>query len=575
MPGFGLENSVGTPERYSGYFRLNRTVDGHMFFFYFQARKDPENAPLLLWMTGGPGCSSALAVFVENGAYHLVDGKAVESPTGWDVTHNVIYVDQPLGTGFSWTSSDEDYCSGEECVADDMLDFFRALYEARPELVGKDLYVTGESYGGHYVPAVADRLFRASLRGEIVPPVPLRGLAIGNGLTKPSVQFGAYADYLYDNGNISAPLRDVIDLVSPICSFGLEVCELTRFTPECVLAVQLCQQIVFAPLQVATLGMNVYDIRKPCVGQLCYDFSALDEYLNDPAVQSKLGVTPYIEWKSCNMAVYADMLPDWGRDLSLVLPDLLQAGINVLIYAGDKDFICNWLGNRRWVDGLPWIGADDWAAEGEHAWSVDGEPAGEATNVGPLTFLKVFDAGHMVPMDQPDRALDMITRFTRGDSFYDDAKETKRAELDAGTTSAAGGLFQLAQRAVYGATTLFRRSEGTDDASASREPATHHARVGGEGGCHRARDRAVSLAAASGPRHASSARPQTLKRGTAARHAELSMPEFYERVVSIEVALAKAVDAGSVDAKVQTAVRTALRKAGLEPLGSSDRVHDA
>lgn len=58
MPGFGLENELGKPERYSGYFKLNRTVDGHMFFFYFQAREDPENAPLLLWMTGGPGCSS-------------------------------------------------------------------------------------------------------------------------------------------------------------------------------------------------------------------------------------------------------------------------------------------------------------------------------------------------------------------------------------------------------------------------------------------------------------------------------------------------------------------------------------
>lgn len=535
-------------------------------------------------------------MFVENGAYHLVDGKAVESPTGWDVTHNVIFVDQPLGTGFSWTTSDDDYCSGEECVADDMLDFFRALYEARPELVGKDLWVTGESYGGHYVPAVSNRLFRASLQGEIVPPIPLRGLAIGNGLTKPSVQFGAYADFLYENGNISATLRDIVDLISPICSFGLEVCELTRFAPECILAVQLCQQIIFAPLEVATAGMNVYDIRKPCVGTLCYDFSALDEYLNDPEVQRKLGVTREIEWKSCNMAVYADMLPDWGRDLSVVIPDLLQAGINVLIYAGDKDFICNWLGNRRWVDGLPWVGADDWAAETEHLWTVDGEPAGQATNVGPLTFLKVFDAGHMVPMDQPDRALDMITRFTRGTSFYDDANANADA---APARGAAAGAVARATASVRGAARAARRStrqtavqvaaairraEGAAEAhgraasaldAAPLRDAASHPRAGARGGCRKAFDRTLPLKAEVLSGALDSARLPTLSALKAAteaavaglpdahRASSLSLPAFYARVAEVEAAVVKAVDAGVLETSVRDSVRDALQSVGF------------
>jgi len=79
------------PERYSGYFKLNRTYDAHMFFFYFEAREAPADAPVVLWMTGGPGCSSELAVFYENGPFKINEDMTLEeNPTGWDVAANMI-----------------------------------------------------------------------------------------------------------------------------------------------------------------------------------------------------------------------------------------------------------------------------------------------------------------------------------------------------------------------------------------------------------------------------------------------------------------------------------------------------
>lgn len=71
-----------------------------------------------------------------------------ETTYGWDVSANMIFVDQPLYTGFSYSTSDDDRCFDEKCVSNDMLDFFLALYEVRPELAGKDLFITGESYAG-------------------------------------------------------------------------------------------------------------------------------------------------------------------------------------------------------------------------------------------------------------------------------------------------------------------------------------------------------------------------------------------------------------------------------------------
>ena len=108
---------------------------------------------------------------------------------------------------------------------------------------------------------------------------------------------------------------------------------------------------------------------------------------------------------------------DWMQNLEVHIPSVLDAGVRVLVYAGDKDFICNVEGNRRWVDAMAWSGATEFAAAPTTKWAVDGAAAGEARAARGLTFLRVYDAGHMVPMDQPARALDMLQRFIEDQPF--------------------------------------------------------------------------------------------------------------------------------------------------------------
>ena len=142
--------------------------------------------PLLLWMTGGPGYSSELAAFVENGPFTLQkDGTLVDNPYGWDHGHHVIYVDQPVGTGFSYSSDPSDDVTSEAAVAGDVLDFLLEFLDANPSFLGRDLYVTGESYAGHYVPAVAARIAAHNVSPKrATAAIPLAGIAIGNGLTE-------------------------------------------------------------------------------------------------------------------------------------------------------------------------------------------------------------------------------------------------------------------------------------------------------------------------------------------------------------------------------------------------------
>ncbi|KAG1675310.1 hypothetical protein FOA52_015984 [Chlamydomonas sp. UWO 241] len=405
---------VQPPTRVSGYFKLDRTVDAHMFYFLFESRNNAATDPVVLWMTGGPGCSSELAVFYENGPYAINDDMSLtETPFGWDVGHTTIFVDQPINTGFSYSNSDEDRVFNEILVADDMLDFLQEFFEVHPDLAERPFYVTGESYAGHYIPVVAHRVWAAAKAGE-GKPIDLKGLAIGNGLTNPSIQFPAYADFALENKLIPQALHDIIQFWSPICTFASDVCESFQWDFLCGLGLGACMSTCFVPVLAVNPGINVYDIKKTCDGPLCYDFSNADEFLNMDSTKKALGVSKAMEWVACDMMVHQDLSGDWLRDYTHLIPDMLEDGLQVMIYAGTLDLICNWLGNSRWVHAMEWSGQAKFQAAKEQEWSGGDGPAGTVKAAGGLSFVKVFEAGHMVPMDQPKNALAMIAAFTRG-----------------------------------------------------------------------------------------------------------------------------------------------------------------
>ncbi|PIN09604.1 Carboxypeptidase C [Handroanthus impetiginosus] len=160
-------------------------------------------------------------------------------------------------------------------------------------------------------------------------------------------------------------------------------------------------------------GTTYYDIRKKCIGSLCYDFSNVEDFLNQISVKKALGVGD-IEFVSCSSVVYDAMTEDRMKNFAVGLPELLQEGIKLLVYAGEYDLICNWLGNSRWVDNMEWSGQKEFVSAPTVPFTVDGVKAGLQKSYGPLTFLKVYNAGHLVPMDQPEASLEMLRRWIQG-----------------------------------------------------------------------------------------------------------------------------------------------------------------
>lgn len=165
-----------------------------------------------------------------------------------------------------------------------------------------------------------------------------------------------------------------------------------------------CNNVMISPFQ--KTGRNVYDVRKTCDVQknpLCYDIANdIEAYLNDRKIQKALGVDR--KYKGCDMNINLKFLlaGDWMKPYVRNIPALLHEGVKVLIYAGDADYICNWKGNKNWVHELEWKYKNGFNSANDTLWTskITGRPLGELKSYKNFAFLRVFEAGHMVPYDQ-------------------------------------------------------------------------------------------------------------------------------------------------------------------------------
>ncbi|GFQ00209.1 serine carboxypeptidase-like 48 [Phtheirospermum japonicum] len=399
-------NNVTNLGHHAGYIRLPNTKGlARMFYYLFEARQNKAKAPVVVWLTGGPGCSGSIALFYENGPFKLTKNLSlVCNQYGWDQVANILFVDQPLGTGFSYSTKETDIPTTSEKAAVHFYDFLQAFFGNHPEYVKNDFYITGESYAGHYIPAFAARVQHGNKNKQGLH-INLKGMAIGNGWTNSEVQTATYPDYAIKMNLINQSQYNYLknSLVSS-CLWEVEnACEFPR-----IYDITLC--VYITPLQ-------YYDIHKKCKkSNLCYDYSRMEHFLNQKSVKKALGVDVRIEFASCSGAVGDAMLGDGMRNLAVYIPDLLEDGIKLLIYAGEYDLICNWLGNSQWLHEMKWSGQKDFNAIAYVPFMVGRVEAGLQKNHGNLTFLKVHKAGHMVPMDQPKAALEMLARWMQGHS---------------------------------------------------------------------------------------------------------------------------------------------------------------
>ncbi|XP_063541544.1 venom serine carboxypeptidase-like [Cydia strobilella] len=356
-------------ESYTGFFTVNKAYDSNQFFWYFPSMlPDKDQAPVLVWLQGGPGVSSLFGLFCENGPtteqngqfvprqYHSLTTIFGRRYMGWALNHHVIYIDSPVGAGFSFTNDTNGYCTDETQVGEQLYSTITQFFQLFPELQKNDFFITGESYAGKYVPAFAHTIHRKDSNAKT--KINLKGLIIGGAYINPDSQNKFRLDS-EDNPN----------------SMKLGKCDPAKKGDDSFVAV-----------------LNKSEVRKAIhVGTLSYDelSNTVHEYLSK----------------------------DMSRSMAPWLSELLDH-YPVTLYGGEDDHIVSYAGIVDFLrNHFNFTGEDEYKSAKRYSWRVDGELAGCVRSARLLRDIYVLKATHYVPADQPKRAWDLITRLTRGKGF--------------------------------------------------------------------------------------------------------------------------------------------------------------
>jgi serine carboxypeptidase-like clade 4 len=442
----------------------NGSRRGEMMFWMFEPDTQLVPESMVIWLNGGPGCSSFnCGVMMEHSPVtqplHAA-GYCCLKPTPdlsinehtWTKATTMLYVEQPIGTGFSYG---DPLPETERDAARDIDAFLQNFYGVFEHLKPYDFFIFGESYAGMFVPSFTRFIHLRNQkaiedRDESRFLVPLKGAALGNGWVDGKIQGPATIDYSWWHGLIDKPTRDALHTQWNNCMYQLGTENDVEPPPFHPFNVQDDCGMMWGILQAAG-NPNAYDITTwdPNVDQITF---TSEGFYNTPAVIESLHAPTNITWHGCRWGegrrrlVSAQQLEqhrrlymDNDRPLSVVpyIAEVLDAGIPVLVYNGDRDMTTNMVGQELTLNAMEWSGKDDWLDAPRGLWKVNDYPAGWTKEHKGLTFIVVYNSGHMVPYNQAAPAYDLVTRFLKGQSYMDTVLPAIRIKaLD--TTEAKG-----------------------------------------------------------------------------------------------------------------------------------------
>lgn len=446
LPGLNFKPNF---HHYSGYLKASNT---HFLHYWLTlSQKNPATAPVVLWLSGGPGCSSADGLLEELGPFHIKDnGKTVyENVYAWNKIANVLFIESPAGVGYSYATdgnitTNDDQTAAENRVA--LIDLFKNKF---PEYKENDFYITGESYAGVYLPTLGNLLL--SDPGNFPN---FKGLAVGNPLLSYSLNINSLVPFLYQHGLISEKTWTFLSNVC--CNRAPYVCDyygitrsanttacfktleslfsITRnmqhYNPynmyfSCYLPsntesnmgpLHIYHRVIFKHIQMENSKRPTRLHAHPQMKNggstipLCAQYMNAFYYMNRQNVRQSLSIPSNLpQWTQCNSDLNSKYYHTQHMDMSKFILKLVQANKKVLIYNGDVDSVCNVMGNQKFVHrlSLPLI-------KDKTLWTYATDipdAAGFVTKYNGVDFVTVRGSGHFVPLTKKHEALQMIANF--------------------------------------------------------------------------------------------------------------------------------------------------------------------
>ncbi|KAL6967923.1 Serine carboxypeptidase-like 20 [Sarracenia purpurea var. burkii] len=459
IPGF---DGVFPSKHYSGYVTIDETHGKKLYYYFVLSERNPSEDPVVLWLNGGPGCSSFDGFVYEHGPFNFEMGKTKDSlpklhlnPYSWSKASNIIYLDSPAGVGFSYSANESDYITGDLKTASDSHTFLLKWFDLYPEFLSNPFFIAGESYAGVYVPTLASEVVKG-IEASIKPILNFKGYMVGNGVTDNEFDGNALVSFAHGMGLISDDLFEEVTAV----------CQGNYYNPSS----DNCETKL-AKVDENIKDLNIYDILEPCYhgtagietvtgnSKLPSSFRKLGETERPLPVRKRMfgrawplrapvreGIVPtwpqllnsnnvpctddevatsWLNNESVRKAIHADKVSvagSWELCTDRILfshdagsmikyhKNLTSRGYRALIFSGDHDMCVPFTGSEAWTRSLGYKIVDEW-----RPWISDGQVAGYLQGYeNNLTFLTVKGSGHTVPEYKPREALNFYNRWLEG-----------------------------------------------------------------------------------------------------------------------------------------------------------------
>ncbi|KAL8171849.1 hypothetical protein V2J09_023653, partial [Rumex salicifolius] len=465
IPGF---SGTFPSKHYSGYITINgaKTVKAkHLYYYFVESERKPSIDPLVLWLNGGPGCSSFDGFVYEHGPFNFKPGKKNGSlpllqlnPYSWSKVSNIIYLDSPAGVGFSYSYNETTYKTGDYQTALDTHAFLLKWLKQYRKFAQNPFYIAGESFGGIYVPTLANEVVKG-IKAKVTPNINFKGYMIGNGVVGDSkYDTDSIVSFAHGMGLIS---DDLYNKMLSTCGVNLD-----QDTPECDNSTD--------EFNMKIKGLNMYDILEPCyhkpgdlfnsrlpesfqqLGQTkrplpvrtrmfgrawpfqtavndglvlswpelfqdavnrrvdvpCTSDEIASAWLNDASVRKAIHAKSRNTIGTWSLCMKIEYYHDAGS-MIVYHKRLTSQGYRALIYSGDHDMCVPFTGTEEWTKSLGYKVVDTW-----RPWIVNGQIAGYLQGYqNNLTFLTIKGAGHTVPEYKPQEALEFYSRWLEGKSI--------------------------------------------------------------------------------------------------------------------------------------------------------------
>lgn len=377
-----------------------------LYYMLFRSRDENPTAPLVWFFEGGPGMTGMHAIFYQNGPYRInKDMTLRKNEYSFNNIADVLYIDQPIGTGFSNVTNTSWVPHHEDVILGDLVHFLQAFLEKHQEYHGRPLYLVSQAYGSHFVLPLASTLAR-----HVVPFANLQGIALGNPWIRPEIQLTTLPAFSKRH-QLCSELHYIASLYGYILASVFIDLDLD------MQALDIVEMATGVLVGIRNHKFNRYDIRIKCSSGPCmYNFTDLHTFLDRPDVRRIMGTTDrhfnitsfeVFRWLVLNNEYFSDKSPS----LIHIIDD---THIPVYIFTGMQDWLINYVGMDQFMDSLHWSGREQMKGMFWRDWYTDGQFQGRYKRVKNLYYVHVIDAGHYVGMDLPSFTLDLLTRLTYG-----------------------------------------------------------------------------------------------------------------------------------------------------------------